>query len=447
MSFVFVFRCFSLLALLSLTGCGGAPEPTVPKALIVKLQRLATSPLPTVDQVRPYEEGLVFYSYAVREVVHGELDAKQIQLAHWAVVDSEPQPVDADLGEVIEAEILPMNRVPGAEDLYQSNDLPDFESPQYVEVPPATQAVAAGFREHYGGAISKQMSLYWKLRPQLELVALGNSRTGVGVLTGEFFPERNAGTPVALNLAPPGSNMELQSLLAEEYLAPLPKLRWVVWGICPRYFNTKRRDSDRLDTFTESHGRKYDLDNHDELWPVREFPPLLTVEELLKEVPKGTDPWGATPRPDGHSPVLPDEAARERFAYDYFSIVRFRWDQPQWDLFEKATKELDKRNIRVLLFTPPTHPLAREGKACDPDGSGREDDALVIGKLRELDRELPNVWFEDIHRAGHHDFTPDDFSDAGHLDRSGAERLTAKLVGLVNNIEKSSATAPVPPAP
>ncbi len=422
-------------AVLMLTACGEQAAPLYPKSVIARLERVAISKPPAVAQVQPYDEGLVFHSYAVREVLHGELEARQVQLAHWAVVDGKAQAIDSDLGDVVEIEMLPLSKVPGADDLYQANDLNDFESPQFVEVPPSSRPVATGFRNHYGGPFSKQMTLYWPLREQLRLVALGNSRTGVGVLTERFLPEVNHQTPIALNLSPPGSNIELQSLLVRDYLLPLPHLEWVVWGVCPRYFNQKRRDNERLETFNESHGRRFDRENHDELWPIRASNAPLTVEEVAKLHPPGTDIYGATPRDDGHSPQLTTPAARRKFL-DFFSIVRFEWDQEQWDLFVQAVTQLDRKGVRILLFTPPYHPLAREGKGCDPDGSGREHDAMVMGKLRELDRSLPNVWFEDIHQAGHHDFAEEDFSDAGHLDHSGAERLTGKLVTLVNTIRE-----------
>lgn len=425
-------RRFNLLLSLLLTACGDPPTPAVPKALIVRLERVATSTPPTLAQIQPYEEGLVFHAYTVKDVLHGELTTSKIQLAHWAFVDSKAQSLPTEIGQVIEVEILPFEKVPGADDLFQSNDLNDFESPLFIEVPPATQPVASGFRYHYGSAISKQMRLYWELRPQLRLVALGNSRTGVGVLTGEFFPEVNPTTPIALNLAPPGSNMELQSIIAKDYLMPLPKLETVLWGICPRYFNTHRRDSDRHQLFIESHGRRYDLQNHGELWPIHTDNEPLAIADIQEICPAGTDPWGATPRPDGHSPDASTPTARAKFLNDFYDIVRFQWDPAQWDLFVDTVTALDQKGIQVLLFTPPTHPLGRNGKACDPDGLSAEHDALVVGKLRALADHLPNVHFEDLHRAGQHDFPPEDFSDAGHLDQSGAQRLTAKLQFLIS---------------
>lgn len=427
-------RCLLVFFVLGLVACGDPPVPSVPKALIATLERKAVSKPPSLAQVHPYEEGLVFHSYAVKKVIHGELDASTIQLAHWAFVDSAPQPIDEQLGATITVEILPIGKVPGADDLFQANDLSDFESPQFVEVPPSSQPVASGFRFHYGTALSKQMQLYWEMRDQLRLIAMGNSRTGVGVLTGQLFPEINSKTPIALNLSPPGSNVELQSLILREYVMPLPDLEWVVWGVCPRYFNQSRRDSDRLELFTGSHGYHYDRENQDELWPIRTRNAPLTVADAEEICPANTDIYGATPRPDGQSPDLTDPATRRKFL-DYFSIVRFTWDQAQWDLFETTARAMDSKGVRILLFTPPTHPLARQGKGCDPDGSGREHDAFVMRRLRELDDQLPNVWFQDIHQAGHHDFTEDDFSDAGHLDLSGAERLTQQLVAKINQIQ------------
>ena len=254
------------------------------------------------------------------------------------------------------------------------------------------------------------------------------------MLTGRFFPDVSGATPVSINFSPAGSNMELQSLLVQEYVLPLPKLEWVVWGVCPRFFNEHRRDNDHIDQFTESHGYRYDQEHADELWPIPENTPLQTVAQVNDWGPPDTDAWGATPREDAHSPSPPNDAARKKFL-DQFDIVRFDWDATQWDLFVDRLKDLHERNIRVLVFTPPTHPLARDGRASDPDSTGREHEAMVIDRLEALDSQFSNMWFEDIHRAGHHEFTNDDFSDAGHLDQSGADRLTARLARRVHHLD------------
>jgi len=431
-----VLRLLPLGVVCMLCSCSKDEPPSHPKAVRVELRRLESSAVPSPSQVLPYEEALVFHSYQVLKVLHGELPDTQIQLGHWAVVDGEAQPISNEPDQVVRADILSIKRVPGADDLYQSNDLTDFDSPQFIELPPASQPVASGFRNHYGGSISKQMTLYWELRNQLELVAIGNSRTGVGVLTQHFFPTVNGVTPIALNLSPPGSNLELQTLLIKDYIEPLPRLRWLVWGICPRYFNHHRRENDRLELFTESHGRQYDLDHWDELWPVRIQNELIHVADLADLKLSHVDSWGATPREDGFSPDLTGDG-RAKFL-NFFDIVRFSWDQDQWDSLEERVAALHQRDIKVLLFTPPTHPLAMEGRASDPDGSGREHEADVVNKLRALADRLDNVWFEDVHQAGHHGLENEDFSDAGHLDQSGAEKLTARLTKIVHRIDTTS---------
>lgn len=428
-----VFRPLLLWVICLLTSCGKDEPPTHPKAVRVELRRLASSSVPSPSQVVPYEEALVFHSYEVRKVLHGELSDTRIQVGHWAVVDGEAQPVSTEHDQIVHADILAIQRVPGADDLYQSNDLTDFDSPQFVELPPATQPVASGFRNHYGGSLSKQMTLYWKLRNQLELVAVGNSRTGVGVLTKHFFPTVNATTPIALNVSPPGSNLELQTLLLKEYIEPLPRLRWVVWGICPRYFNHHRRDNDRLEDFAASHGRQYDLDHWDELWPVHTQAEWIDLADLAALKLSHVDSWGATPRDDGFSPHISGDG-RTKFL-QFFDIIRFSWDQSQWDSLEERVVALQQRGIKVLLFTPPYHPLAMEGRASDPDGSGRDNETFVVTKLRALADRLDHVWFEDVHQKGHHGLKNDDFSDAGHLDLSGAEKLTARLVEIVQRID------------
>jgi hypothetical protein len=416
--------------ILFLCQCRDRPASTVSGSIIADLERLACSTPPTAEQVRPYDEGLVFQSYRVKKVLQGSLPAETIQIAHWAVIDGESQEIDDDLGESVQLELLPFSKVPGVDDLFQANDLDDFTAPQFIEVQPPGQPVASGFRYQYGGPISKQMRLFWELKDQLRLIAIGNSRTGVGVATEAFFQPQNGLTPVALNLAPPGSDLELQNLLVENYVLPLPKLEWVIWGICPRYFNRHRRDNDRLRPFLESHGYRYDRENASEIW-LPSAQQEVTLAEVRAICPPGTDCYGATLREDGESPnpELPGDAETLKNA---FSIVRFAWDQDMWQAFEQQVKALQARGTKVLLFIPPTHPFCINTQASDPDSSGPEHHAQVVDKLKKLTTDLDNVWFEDFHRAGHHDFTPEDFSDVGHLDQSGAQKLTLRLAQQIH---------------
>jgi len=53
----------------------------------LKAKLVATQPVPSVDSLGAYTRAMVVYTYDVTEVIRGKLDAKRIQVAHWAVVN------------------------------------------------------------------------------------------------------------------------------------------------------------------------------------------------------------------------------------------------------------------------------------------------------------------------------------------------------------------------
>jgi hypothetical protein len=409
------------------------PTPRIEGSIVAELERQAHSPTPTVAQVSPYDEALVFHSYRVKRVLAGDLPDETIQVGHWAIVNGKAQDIESKIGQTIQLEMLPIARVPGAIDLFHANELNDLYSPQYIEVHPPDQPIVSSFRYQYGGPISKQMRLYWELRDQLRLIALGNSRTSVGVATEAFFQPQNKLTPLTLNLAPPGSNLELQQLLVTDYLQDLPRLEWVLWGLSPRYFNKHRPPNARLNTFVESHGYRYDRQQarDDKMGRAKNTDKSLSLIAKLN-LPTATS-YGATIRSDV-KPLNPKNHHDAELLKKAFTRVRFEWDEEQWSRFQKVIHTMHQRGLRILLFIPPTHPFCTEYQASDPDGTGPEHHSLVVKKLTELDHKLDRVWFEDFHKAGHHSFPPEDFSDVGHLDRSGALKLTNSLVNIVQSV-------------
>jgi hypothetical protein len=106
-----------------------------------------------------------------------------------------------------------------------------------------------------------------------------------------------------------------------------------------------------------------------------------------------------------------------------------------WEQFLAAVEEMTGRGVKVLLFTPPIHPLVMRTEMADIDGTSREDYEDIVGRLEALEADNELVFFEDIHRGGAHDIPHEEFSDEDHLRTVGAERVTKKLVEI---IEKNS---------
>lgn len=54
---------------------------------------IAKSPVPTLEEVKPYRGALMVCKYDVVQVVRGTLAEKQILVTHWALLDGQPQPI------------------------------------------------------------------------------------------------------------------------------------------------------------------------------------------------------------------------------------------------------------------------------------------------------------------------------------------------------------------
>ena len=62
------------------------------EALEIEARLLASTPPPTVGQVRPYPRALATYLYEVRAVHRGEYEGKRILVARWAIWNRQPLP-------------------------------------------------------------------------------------------------------------------------------------------------------------------------------------------------------------------------------------------------------------------------------------------------------------------------------------------------------------------
>lgn len=69
-----------------------AARPNV-DSVRVKAELVEISRFPTLEEISPYREALVTARYEVKEVIEGQLDSLQLLVAHWALLDGEPQPI------------------------------------------------------------------------------------------------------------------------------------------------------------------------------------------------------------------------------------------------------------------------------------------------------------------------------------------------------------------
>lgn len=421
----------ALAMLIALTAC--RKQPKAPGSdLQVLAERVAVSKSWTPRDILPYNEAMAWHEYAVKRVLDGKLDATKIRVAHWTVVAGKPVPLGTKLHEEVTLSLRSFADVRGLDGVAKSDDLDPVEAPprfldqtQTLTMPQSPQAM----RHDYNGSLSEQMLLYWKLRSQLRLVAMGNSLSTKAVCTRMFFPDENTFTPVALNLAPAGATNAMQCLMIREYLLPLPKLQWVVWVVSGRNFNARRDESRLFNQFLASPGWKQDQKEKATLWPAPVPAIPVTVEELSKMNVSAFDLWGWEDRkqvnhlaPDGPAEVVRAHHLKKMSAPD------FSWSDPCWREFTDAVRALNARGVKVLLITTPMHPLVKEAKAAGPDGTSHEGNADMVRRLEALDQELTLTWFRDFNRDGRHDYAEDEFYDADHLNRKGSFRMTERLM-------------------
>lgn len=104
--------------------------------LRMKARLLAASEVPTPGQIVPYREALVVREYEVPEARRAKLGAERVRVAHWAVLDGQPQALPAGSpGARVPLELEPFDRHPHLESTYLSSTLDvDPAVPLFVDV-------------------------------------------------------------------------------------------------------------------------------------------------------------------------------------------------------------------------------------------------------------------------------------------------------------------------
>lgn len=428
---------FVTICLLVLAAC--SKKQTLPSDVLqVRAHRVAASKGKKPQDILPYDEAIAWHEYVVDKELAGELEAgvKRIRVAHWTVRHGKAMPCSEKLGEEVTLTLRTFGEADSKQGVATSDDLEltADEPPRFYD---ATWELAqAANPEHsrldYWGTASDQMTIYWKLRSQLRLVIMGNSHGTKDVCPRTFYGGMNWQTPVAINMSPPGSNNALQCLVLKQYVEPLPHIEWIVWVLSPRNFNDVGDDARKYRDFINSPGYQYDYSHWAKLWPAPSAP-LVTLADLKKLDIGVTDWWGWEGRAHSKIPESLDEA--RPLLLDRMKSVDFRFSEAKWRELTTAVDELSAKGIRLLLLTPPFHPVSAEAAAADPDGTSHEGQKELVRRLQEYAASKRHVWFRDFNKDGHHDFVHSDFYDEDHLNRQGSFKLTDLIVEWMNQCQ------------
>lgn len=437
---------FTLLVAALICSCSEKVDDLGDSEVIVEAERTAASKAQTVKDVQPYDEGLAWHEYRVKRVLGGKLKVGSpvIRVAHWTVLSAKPVTVSTQRGEVVTLRLVSFDSVPGLKNLNQSDDLEIVaeEPPRFLDMSqPHLQATPPSMiRYDYRGNVSEQMRLYWMLRGQLKVVAMGNSHATKGVNPRSIMDPDNWRHPAMLNMAPAGSNNDQQCLMLREYVLPLPKLEWLLWVVSARTFNADRStDTKKYREFITSPGWLYDQQHRSEFWPVPPQAKLITTDEVKAAMgPMGLDVWGSL---IVAKTLLPeDPAEQKKLVEKQCREVEFTWDDKAFEKFCDTARAFTERGVKVLIFTTPIHPLTKETAAADPDGTSHEGFREMVRHMEAFDKTVPGLWFKDYHKDGHHEFPPGEFYDVDHLDREGSGRLGLMIRQWMKECDTETAT-------
>ncbi|RKU12511.1 hypothetical protein C6503_17135 [Candidatus Poribacteria bacterium] len=388
----------------------------------LKVKLLAKSKIPTLADIAPYREALVFYEYSVRKRIEGEFKGNQkLRVAHWAIYDNQPQAIGkAKVGSSHTLHLYPYQQFNELKSLYTSDTLTlDPDIPLYHDVgQKILENRSVEERYDYDSIFSEKMPIFWRIKDQLKLVSLGDSRGAAGVRAEIFYGAENQKTPVAYNLAISGGPLEFQEIVVDKYLTKMPNLEWVVYQMSPRAVNRYfEHSADR--ELLKSRGFAFDRKHAETLWQGSDENKKTVAE--ITSVPHVSEYWNERPWGWKFKAEVWQHPKTERFER--------KWEisEKRWNRLTSMIVALNERDVKILLYLSPLHPVMRGQPVVDDDGTTQKGYRELVGRLKQLETQFPNLVFVDFLQGGNHDFLPEMFKDLDHLNALGATKLTQKL--------------------
>ncbi len=393
----------------------------------LRVELVAKSKLPTLKDISPYREALVFYEYSLQKRIDGEFKGKKLRVAHWAIYDNQPQTIGkTKIGSSQTLELYPYQQFVELESIYTSDTLAlDADVPLYHDIGQKIhENRTIDDRFDYDSILSEKMPVFWKLKNQLKLIALGDSRCELGIRAEMFYPEENRKTPVAYNLSISGGSLEFQKVVVDEYLVKMPNLEWVVYQMSPRVLNRYFGKSDEVELM-KSDGYKFDLQHAEGLWRSADTDNNKKTVADIASIPYAgvywcERPWGWKYRNDVWQNPKTDDDFKERWEIS----------EKRWNRLKAMIASLKERDVQMLLYLPPFHPIMRGELVVDDDGTTQEGYRELVDRLKKLEKQYPNFVFVDFMQNGDHDFTAEMFKDLDHMNALGATKLTQKLENI-----------------
>jgi hypothetical protein len=106
------------------------------KRLVVEGTLRKVTKTPAVKDLQEYARALVVYSYEIRKVLSGNINEKEIQVAHWAILDRKKLPSigKRKIGGAYRLELESFDDHPQLESERRFNDCENLDAPLFYDV-------------------------------------------------------------------------------------------------------------------------------------------------------------------------------------------------------------------------------------------------------------------------------------------------------------------------
>jgi len=264
-----------------------------------------------------------------------------------------------------------------------------------------------------------------QLIDQLQIVAIGDSRTQKGIDPKYFLGEENQKYPLAITFGSCAKGMGAVQLLCEDYFAHGRKMKWVIYGLSPRMLNRYYRSGGWDDNVKECDIYYTDKNAWAAIPKVTRMIPFSEVD-----IDEGSQ-WGFDGNERIKKDLLTDEDERRNALRELQGKGRYEFDLKRLAMLESSIKILGENGVNMLAFSPPMHPISAGQPCTDDDGTNREGYDEYVTRLNALDKKYPNFYFLDVNKKGEHGFEHECFSDFDHLTIRGAKKLSIMLNDLM----------------
>lgn len=419
----------------------------LPATIEVDAVLIAKSDPPPPERIATYQEALGIYVWQVTGSSGPAIKAgDKIAVSHWLVRRNlaqeitksaiAPPPAPPPPGKkppklrTTHLKLRPWADVAG---VLQTVEMSDTASEpgltRWHDVGQNIQLPKAGDRWDYTVDVSEKMPLFFRLKDQLKLVAIGDCQAWFANKAELYYGDENRASPVAFNLCQQRSCLDYQRMIVEDYLVKLPKLEWVVLTWNPRFVNgTWNEHGRKLAEYKGSRGYAYDKANAAEVW--KPGPGPLTTAQILK-APEFSAIWSM--QPWGWVNVGPADARQQSGALNeargegrrrpsYNSV------EARWQSLTTIIEALKAKNVKLIIFTTPVHPEMKNFPVRDKSNIPAEGITAQNVRLKELETKYPGtVFFFDLNNNCDNGLDGADFVNIDHVSGTGAQKVTERV--------------------